>query len=166
MENGHQEEKETTKQEYMQSWRNRPWRGAGLVIGVVIVIVAFMVGAAVSRHRYSTELPGKQVVIGGMMGTQQAPRGMMGGRGMRGGRPGTSSAPEDRVLGAVTAINGNSITVRVEGASQAVAVSSTTSFYKNGAIAKQSDLAQDDVVTVVGTPDSSGTIQAQVITIE
>ena len=84
---------------------------------------------------------------------------MMGGRQ----RP---DRQDDRVLGAVTAVSGSSITLRVSGASQTVAVASTTSFYKQGAIAKQSDLQVSDVVVVFGAPDSSGTIQAQSVEIQ
>lgn len=138
----------------------RPWSGTGVVIGgVVLVVLVFSLGAFASRSHMA-----RTAWMEGP-GLREAGVRPMGGQRMMGGRQ-RPDRQDDRVLGAVTAVSGSSITLRVSGASQTVAVASTTSFYKQGAIAKQSDLQVSDVVVVFGAPDSSGTIQAQSVEIQ
>jgi len=154
MENQETEQKE--KSDMQPRWQYRPWRFAWLILAIFIVLIGFMAVGAAYHSRFERGEFGAQR-IGFAGGMRRIPMG-------RGGR--SQAVGADRILGAVTAINGDTLTVRAHGADQPVAVSSTTSFYKNGAIAKQSDVAVDDVVTVIGKPDSSGTIQATAITVE
>lgn len=90
---------------------------------------------------------------------QTNPRGGMMHRGM--GRNGVHNG----VVGGVSSINGNTLTLRSNDTTHDIAISSTTSFYKAGSIAKQSDLQVGDIVFVTGTPDSNGIIQATSVTI-
>lgn len=138
----------------------------GVAVVVILVAFAFALGSMSARHRaaltYSTFAgPGVERQLGGMMkGGIDDEQGTVRSGMMRGGRPGHNG-----LLGSLTAINGNTLTVKASGTEHTVTVASTTSFYKDGQIAKQSDLATGDVLVISGAPDSSGNIQATAIDI-
>lgn len=97
---------------------------------------------------------------------------MMGGRtGMMGrsySGSGTiqTSNDESILVGGVASINGNTIVIRSNSTNITVNVSSSTSFYKNGTVAKQSDLQIGDIVNVVGKSDSNGVVTATSVNIQ
>lgn len=142
----------------------RPWRGLWFVLGVVVIIGAICVMAA-GMHR-------RVVAYGPVGGFEQGYRvqGSMGQPGMaRGGMMGHGGGLRKQAglaLGIVTKIDGNTLTIRSRGVDTTVTVASTTSFYKADAVAKQADLQVSDVVSVQGTPDSSGNVQATQIIIQ
>lgn len=114
-----------------------------------------MFGGAMGRRNVAFRSDRFAVVGGhGMMGGLQ---NGVGGMGMQ--------ARGGQLLGSVLSINGSTITVRNSSADTSVAIQSTTSFYKNRLVAKQSDLRVGDVILVRGLPDSSGVVQATVISI-
>lgn len=159
METEKTEEKVQAKQPMYPMWR--PWRGAWFVFGILIILLAF--GAmAMGFHR--------RMALGTEFGLREGfvTERAIGGPGMRGGmihaRGGMKQVGVN--LGIVTKIDGNSLTVRSRGVDQTVTVATSTSFYKNGAVAKQADLQVSDVISVAGAPDSSGNILAQQIVIE
>ena len=98
-------------------------------------------------------------MMGGAVEFNKAPLRGAGTGMMRGGN-GRGINNQAELLGSLTAINGNNLTVKSNGTDHTVTVSSTTSFYNTNGIAKQSDLQTGDVLIVAGTPDSSGNIQA------
>ena len=65
----------------------------------------------------------------------------------------------------MVSIAGSLLTVRLYGTNRSVALAPSTSFYRAGGIAKQSDLLVGDVVSVAGAPDDNGVIQAVSVTI-
>jgi hypothetical protein len=142
------------------------WRPAWVVVGIFVALfVVFFLSAGMMHHRemaYQT-FPSRDSYdmqdTGSRMGGDHFKGGMPGYDGSRGGR-------SQHELAAVTAINGNTLTVRMNGASVSVAITSTTSFYNEGDIAKLADLQIGDIITISGTPDSSGVIQATSITIQ
>lgn len=137
--------------------RIRPYYIFPLVIVLVVVIaLALMAGRFTSFHRLN--FAGQYRSIGrfekSRIGKPYGDRRlMMGNRG-------------NQVLGAVTKIDGNNLTVKNSAGEQVVTVSSTTSFYNNGVIAKQSDLKTGDIVIISGTPNSSGAISATFVEIK
>lgn len=151
MENETQEQKSTPSNPMARVW----W-----VIGAVaIVIIAFCAGSATNNWR---GLRNVQMMGSAAQFNQASLRGA--GTGMMRGGIGRG-VNQAKLLGSLTAINGNSLTFRSNGTDHTVSVSSTTSFYNTNGIAKQSDLQTGDVLIVAGTPDSSGNIQATSIQI-
>jgi hypothetical protein len=128
----------------------------------VLLIFFVLVAGAVAMHRRSLAY--------GMGGFMQGDS-MMTARGdiydsmMHDNWHGDHTDGQNDFIGAISAINGNNVTLRSEGTNTSVAIASTTSFYNEGDVAKQSDLQIGDIVTISGTPDSSGTIQATVVSI-
>lgn len=71
-----------------------------------------------------------------------------------------------RITGQIISISGDNITVKdSSGTEYTVIVSDTTSFTKSEKIAKQSDLAVNYVITVSGSSNSQGQIEANSILI-
>lgn len=129
-----------------------------LILIVLVIFLAFMFGVMVSGRR-----PINNGFIQAERLNNQAFRQNMGGRAMMGvGRRHIGQ----RLLGSVTAINGNNLTVHNSTTDQTVVISSTTSIYKAEDIAKQTDLKVGDVISVVGQPNSSGNIVAMRIEID
>ena len=151
--------KETTGQEeeYEYRHRTRPiLMVLIIIIGLMLLFGAFMVGGS---FRHSTAY----YRIGGISDLNDIGRGMSGYNRLGGfGKHGMAGT---RTLGSITAISGNTVTVHGSSQNYSVTVSSSTAFYKNGAVDKQSDLQVGDIVTITGTPDSSGNIQASAISI-
>ena len=135
--------------------------GSLLLAGLFLLTVGFAAGRLSSPHfpRGATG-PAMFKGAGGYPIPQQDMMGQSDHQGQR--RAGRGN----RTVGSVTKIDGNTLTVRSRGTDLTVTVSSTTSFYKAGAIAKQSDLQVGDIIGMAGTPDSSGNIQAQTVTIQ
>jgi len=69
------------------------------------------------------------------------------------------------VSGDVTSISGNNIIINDGNTDTHIAVSSSTSYIKQRKVAKQSDLATGNNVSVRGTSDSSGVVSATSIII-
>lgn len=116
-----------------------------VLIGVFLLLGAFMVGRRVNRPFIAAESRFGAVGGSGMM---------LPGRGMG------AQLHGHMLLGAVSAINGSTITVHNSAADTTVTIQSSTSFYKAGAVAKQTDLKVGDVVSVQGRPDANGVVQA------
>lgn len=92
------------------------------------------------------------------------PHRNFGGYMMRGGHWGFQRG----LSGQVTKIEGDKVTVKSNRNNQeyTAIVSNSTSFSKQGNIAKQSDLKVDDQVVVMGASDSQGQINASAIIIK
>ncbi|MFA6082336.1 MAG: DUF5666 domain-containing protein [Patescibacteria group bacterium] len=129
-----------------------------LIVLVVIGGVGFGLGRMGSWHRQSKMAK---------FGTSR----MMMGNGMRDGfaaRGHMYRQDESQLVlsGDIAKINGNTFSVTAfDGTAYLVNVSSSTSYSKNGAVAKQSDVIVGNFVQVFGTSDSSGNITATSITI-
>jgi len=137
--------------------KREPWHIALVVAGLFIILGgAFALGKLSGRHlgigrniNYRVEnFDGRR-----MMGGQFRARGMMGSRYGRG------------FVGEVTKIDGSTITVKINNSDYAVVVSDSTSYAKNGQIAKQSDLKVGDTISISGASNSQGQISARIITI-
>ena len=86
-------------------------------------------------------------------------------QGGRGGMMSGRRAGRGQQLGEVTAINGNTLTVKINNVDSTITVTDATSYSKAGNIAKQSDLKVGDTISIVGSSDSQGNIAATVISI-
>lgn len=127
-----------------------------LVIGILIIA-----GGAVAVAKFAT---GHERFGNGVNFERT---GMMGGRGFTSGRGmmgrGANFARQDLtrgVSGDITKIDGNTVTINNGVKDIAVNLQSTTSFTKNGQVAKQSDLIVGNNIIVSGSSDSSGVVQA------
>lgn len=69
----------------------------------------------------------------------------------------------DGLIGTVTRIDGNNLTVHTNEKDYTVTIADSTSIYKSDEIAKQSDITANAPVIVRGAPNSSGQIAAKVI---
>lgn len=69
------------------------------------------------------------------------------------------------ISGDVTAISGNTVTIKGARQDYLVSVNDSTSYRKSGDVAKQSDLSVNENVLAVGTSNSQGVITAQYIDI-
>ncbi len=128
-----------------------------VVGGIIIISGAFLVGSATSMHRLGDRRVEKIGINREMPAFNGGFRGkMMGGRGMEVG---------SNIIGDVTKIDSNNLTVKVGSTEYTVVVSTSTAFIKADQIAKQSDLKVGDQVTVAGQPDSNGQINANAIRI-
>jgi hypothetical protein len=134
--------------------RARPFMVIALIFGIFLIIglvvAANSIGMAMEHGKCvgNFERGGNRSLVSGIFGNRK-----MGTIGHRGN------------LGSVSAINDNTITLHASSGDTNVNIETTTSIYKNGVIAKQSDLKIGDVVTVIGAPDSDGVIAAQSILI-
>lgn len=130
-----------------------------LVVGVIIIICGgLLVGAlAVHRHPIGADKYARSFNDENFGNRHLGSGRMMMGAGHRFGQ---------RLLGSITAITGNVLTLHNSSADQSIVISDSTSIYKNGQIAKQSDLKVGDVISVSGKPNSSGQIQAILIEIQ
>jgi len=128
-----------------------------VLFGLIILGGVFMLGRATDRGQFEA----RKTVSFGNFQTTQNPQ-MMNGRGMmgRGGFERTNG-----MIGSVTAISGSNVTVLINNTSYTVTVSDSTSFSKAGNIAKFSDLKVGDAISIRGQSNSSGNINATVITI-
>ena len=141
-----------------------PLRMCFMVCGAVIIFAGvFALGRISASHTRlaSTGIVRDiQVERGDMMGQGNFEQGgrnkIMSGR--RGGR--------EQQLGEVTAINGNTMTVKINNTDYTVVVTDATSYDKVGNIAKQSDLKVGDTISIRGSSNSQGQIVATVISIE
>lgn len=128
---------------------------------VLIVVGGLFVLAGISSLVAMKQFHGERKIMRNNIETrsfEMMGRGRMGMRGIGVG---------DRISGDITAISGNNITVKAaDGTSYTVMVSDTTSYHKNGAIAKQSDLANGNNILVFGQSNSQGGINATSVDIK
>ncbi len=140
-----------------------PWMiitGVGVIVIVACVATVAVHGRMMRRDRaYSGGYAQGMMQAGPGGGQPGIQGGMMGRRGAM-GRGSVHGSAARGTLGALTKIDGNTLTVHVRGTDETVAVTSSTSYYKAGVIAKQSDLQVGDILVVSGNPDSNGVIQA------
>ncbi|MEI6499361.1 MAG: DUF5666 domain-containing protein, partial [bacterium] len=87
-------------------------------------------------------------------------------QGERSGMMGIRRGGHGQQLGAVTAINGNNLTVKISNVDYTIVVTDATSYSKAGNIAKQSDLKVGDTISISGNSNSQGQITATVISIQ
>ncbi len=151
------ESKEERKMEMHDHDHYHHWHGpklALLIIGLVLIFGVLMAAGHARQRRFA--LNGAPYGAGYMMkGPGGHPRGGRGMHGMRG----------SRVLGSVSSISDKTVVVHTSDKDVTVTVADTTSFYKNNAVAKLADLKTGDIISVMGTPDANGNIQATVIII-
>ncbi|NUR59536.1 MAG: hypothetical protein HOV87_12845 [Catenulispora sp.] len=131
------------------------------LIGVVLAVGGFVGGIAVGKSNADSKKSANTTNAGstgrsrgGFTGGQNGGAGTTGGQNGQFGRGGT-------VTGTVTAVNGSTLTV-TDNTGKQVTVDTTgqttITIGKTGAL---SDLANGAQVTVIGTPDGSGTITAR-----
>ncbi|MEI8061500.1 MAG: DUF5666 domain-containing protein [Candidatus Berkelbacteria bacterium] len=135
----------------------------------IVIIVALLVvlgGAAcvaklaIGRHGLNQVAVERNVSFGGGNIDGGRRGGMMGGGGMR-GRTG------ENLIGKVTKIDGDNITLHKDSNDKdyAVVISDTTQIRKDGEIASKTDLTNGQAITVQGSANSSGQILANIIII-
>ncbi len=128
-----------------------------LIIGTLLVLCGMLfVGVMSSHHRSQAAT---RALIGREF-NQGFPQ--KSGRGMMGTRQGSHG---HGTLGAVSKIDGNTITIKQNDQDVVITVASDTSIYKNNLIVKQTDIKVGDVIIVRGMPGSNGTIAAKSISI-
>lgn len=71
----------------------------------------------------------------------------------------------NRISGDITKIDGNTITLQNPDKTYTITVNDSTSYSKNGNIAKQSDMLVNNNIVISGTSDSQGNITATSIII-
>jgi hypothetical protein len=136
------------------------------LIGAVLLAGGFVGGIAVGKHSASSKTTTSNAGAGGGTRTRGGYTGGFGGTGGTGGANGggtggTGAGRGGAVTGTVTAVSGTTITI-TDSTGKTVTVDTnpqtTVTIGKTGAV---SDLATGSQVTVLGTPDSSGTITAR-----
>lgn len=140
-------------------WNKHHHHGLKIFLGVVVL--SLILGCAVFVGHFSRFERGgaqREVFIGH--------NSDFGGRGMIGRSFGGRHMNGQVTSGDVTKIDGSSITIKTATQDVSVTVTSTTSFQKNGSVAKQSDLQDNNYIIVYGPSDSNGVIQAQTILIK
>ena len=140
-----------------------PLRIGFIVIGTLIVLCGVFFLGRVSTQGFADRRVASVLEFsgGGMMRDGQSGGRSFGGRGMMGG-----NFERNQMVGSVTKIDGNNLTIKVSDTDYQVAVSDTTSFAKAGAISKLSDLKVGDIVAVSGSSNSQGQIAARLIRIK
>lgn len=138
-------------------------QGAHIALVIILIVIALgglaAFGAMTFAH-HEAKLSKNIEFAGRPMMVERGERGFDGDRMM--GRAHARAG----VTGVVTAINGNNLTVKDSSAKEwTVVVSDSTPFVKAGEIAKQSDLATNNVITARGPSNSQGQIAATVIQI-
>jgi hypothetical protein len=126
-----------------------------ILLVLAIVFVSFAAGRFSSRGG-SFGHAGYQLGKPGMNGGGRFDRGEMGGREDVGAL----------VDGKVTAISGNTMTVNSDSKDYTVNIVETTSISRNRSIAKQSDIAVGNTVSVKGKSKSDGSVDATSISIK
>lgn len=141
--------------------------GAGIpkvtlgLIGAVLLAGGFVGGIAVGKHSSSSSSSPSNAANGAR--ARGGYGGAFGGTGgaAGGASGGTGAGRGGAVTGTVTAVNGTTITI-TDSTGKTVTVDTspqtTVTIGKTGAV---SDLATGSQVTVLGTPDGSGTITAR-----
>lgn len=135
------------------------------LIGAVLLAGGFVGGIAVGKHSSSSSSAKTNTAAG----TNRARGGFSGGYGgfgggtggATGGTGGTGGTRGGAVTGTVSAVSGTTITI-TDSTGKSVTVDTspqtTVTIGKTGTVA---DLTTGSQVTVLGTPDSSGTITAR-----
>lgn len=126
-----------------------------VVIGLVVLGTAFAVGRSASRRSNRRE------VVGQVVGSRMMRNG--GARMMGAGRRGSFG---QGIVGTISKIDGNNLTVNYNDKDITVAVTADTSIIKTGEIAKQSDLATNQTVSISGASKSDGSVVATQIRIK
>src|SRR5579862_6639659 len=98
------------------------------LIGLVVLVMVFIAGAAVANHR--------GVIGGGLYGKRGV--SLIGPRRGMGGLGGGIYSAQNRIEGVVTSVNGSSFTVAGNGSTTDVTTSSSTQ-YQGGDTVKQND---------------------------
>ena len=123
--------------------------------GLILLGGAFCLGRVSSRNDFSHQNFGRAIAM-------RNERGQVGGDGKTMMR---NRLDRGHLVGSITKIDGNNLTVKINNADIAVIVSDSTSFSKAGNIAKLSDLSVGNTILIVGSSNSQGQISATSITI-
>ena len=138
----------------LKSKTNSNW----LIVLVVLFVFCGMAGLAglgIMRHS-GRNIAAREV---SQFDGNARGRGMMSGDGMEYGRGNRGMHASSN--GAITKIDGDTLTVKISSKEQAVLISEDTAIYdSNGSIIGKTDLKVNDDITVVGRPNSSGQIKA------
>ena len=159
-ENAQELKSQSKFEETMQSGKCGRKCSVGIVFLVVIVGLAAL-GLAFSAGRISQRGFAKRTNrgVGTIAPMMQNRSGGMMRSGQRGGFG-------QEIFGTLTKIDGNSLTVNYNNKDVVISVTSDTSITKSGEIAKQSDLALNQSVSVTGTSKSDGSVVASQIRIK
>lgn len=141
--------------EFVQFPHSRPWILWTVGSLAILALASSLVAGHAMRERSG--------ISGDMQNYQRSAFGMRHERGYMQGNRVISGATG--TVGGIVSVTGNTLTIRVNGADQSVALAQSTSFYRNGTIAKQTDLQAGDIVSVVGTPNNAGVIGAVSVSI-
>lgn len=131
---------------------------AGILIGfaVVIVFLFFLAGLFVGgeKARFSNRLGERYY------------RDFMGPGGPRPGLFDRSYLNSHGVTGKIVSITGSELTVAENNVNKTVDVEDNTIIHKGAMAVKLSDLKIGDELTVIGSPDSQGVIEAKLINVK
>ncbi len=145
------EEKKLTPDHSDWRWRrHRPWGIGLLCLGIIFGLIFFAVGS-MSWHRRALFNRENSFASSGVLSGDRNHSSNLGMMKHEFRRP---------TIGTISKIDGNTLTVHTISQDYSVIVSATTSIYKAGMIAKQSDLTTGVTVIVRGAPNSSGQILA------
>lgn len=153
--NQESDERKDIKSEHV-STHHSPGIVLGIIAAIVIVGGISLLGAAsIARHENRSFARPMMADIEG-----RGSRGIARGGMMRG------NFEEAGTTGVLNAIDGNNLTVKdSSGTEFKIVVSNATSYVKANAIAKQSDMQVNNVITVAGSSNSQGQIVATSIRI-
>ncbi|HSX41867.1 MAG TPA: DUF5666 domain-containing protein [Candidatus Saccharimonadales bacterium] len=151
-----QTEKSNDKPAFDRSYHRR-YLVLPIALGIILLVIFVLMIGAVANHRGKAVVTRQEFSAGRMMA--------MSGQKFDNSNVASPMIGRRGLIGAISKIDGNTLTLHTATSDQAVVVSATTSFYKAGAIAKQSDLAVGQAISVRGLPNSSGQIAATKITI-
>ena len=150
-----EEKTETSKQEVVKTNGSMSGTTHNFLLGlagVVVIALVFCAGVATQRHERLKQLP----IVGsiGMRG------GFMGGR-VRGEHGFFTNNNGTVLSGKITNVNGNDFTLDQNGTSKTIKTDSNTRFGGLGI----GGLKSGDQVTVVGTANTDGSIQARSVNV-
>lgn len=132
---------------------------------IFVILVLLILGGVFALGRFSSRRVSTAKYYGtgygkGMTGKQNfrhSDRSMMGKNLARSG---------SRISGNITTIDGNKITINYNNASTIVNIADTTSIRNSSGIAKLSDLKVGNTISVIGSSNSNGSVQAKKIIIQ
>jgi hypothetical protein len=130
-----------------------------IILGVIILLIivggAFVLGRISNRNSIAKRGVVNQQFFGpsvGMRGEMRRDEGKMMER--------------ETTSGSITDIDGNNLTVKTDSQEITVVISDSTSIRNSNGIAKKSDLAVGNNISVFGPSDANGQIQAKLIIIK
>ncbi|HVB76488.1 MAG TPA: DUF5666 domain-containing protein [Candidatus Nitrosotalea sp.] len=137
-------------------------------LSVILFLAIVLMGGFVGGWNYAQSHPLASVTTSntGAAGAGAGARAAAAGGGRAGGFAGLGGGGAAAIVGQITAVNGNTITVhnRITNTDVKVQIDSSTTI-TNQVAATQSDLATSQNVTVVGPASSNGTVSARSIAI-